>query len=58
MGLILVEVVKPEGPLDEALHPAFLETAVAGFYDGQCRYYERVIMESGRDLWFRLDAEC
>ena len=57
MKLIFTEISPPEVPMEIALSPPILRQAIAGFHDAAGIYYERVIQESGREIWFRLEND-
>ncbi len=57
MKLIFTEISEPDVVLEMAIGPPVLRAAVAAFFDSDGHHYERVIQESGRELWYRLETE-
>jgi len=57
MKLIFTEITPLDTVLEMAIGPPILREAVAVFFDSEGHHYERVIQESGRELWYRLEEE-
>jgi hypothetical protein len=57
MKLIFTEISPPDTELEMAVGPPVLRAAVASFFDSDGHRYERVIQESGRELWYRMEIE-